>query len=204
MLFQQSRGQCICGQSLLLGCLPQSLLQFRSQGQRNGHQEHPPNGKTLSGLGVSDSIEILKASGILTDWPKRGNSQAFPTGHGRVGPVDFRVDVAGKPVRLFVADITTDELMRVNHDPSQLPRGCRRRRLPLGQAGSVTELHGNAPAWTHSRPGRIRCVLVGLWQRLSYGFRAQRELGFDGQAWRASSAAQAWSGSDRGGLGVPS
>ncbi len=40
-----------------------------------------------------------------------------------VEAVDFGLNVAGKPFRLFVADITTDQLLQLRQDPSRLPPG---------------------------------------------------------------------------------
>ncbi len=47
----------------------------------------------------------------------------FAGSEERIDAVDFGVDVGGKPFRLFVADITSDQLTRVKQDPSQLPPG---------------------------------------------------------------------------------
>ena len=47
----------------------------------------------------------------------------FAGSEERIDAVDFQVDVGGKPFRLFVADITSDQLVRVKQDPSQLPPG---------------------------------------------------------------------------------
>jgi len=40
-----------------------------------------------------------------------------------VEAVDFGLDVAGKPFRLLVADITSDQLVQLRQDPSCLPPG---------------------------------------------------------------------------------
>jgi hypothetical protein len=40
-----------------------------------------------------------------------------------VEAVDFGLDVAGKPFRLLVADITSDQLLELRQDPSRLPPG---------------------------------------------------------------------------------
>ena len=37
--------------------------------------------------------------------------------------IDFGLDIEGARFRLFVADVTTDQLERVKQDPSRLPRG---------------------------------------------------------------------------------
>ena len=37
--------------------------------------------------------------------------------------VDFGLDVGGTPFRLYVADIATEELLRIQQDPSRLPPG---------------------------------------------------------------------------------
>jgi hypothetical protein len=47
----------------------------------------------------------------------------FAGSEEQIDAVDFGVDVGGKPFRLFVADITSDQLVRVKQDPSQLPTG---------------------------------------------------------------------------------
>jgi hypothetical protein len=47
----------------------------------------------------------------------------FAGSEEQIDAVDFGVDVGGKPFRLFVADITSDQLVRVKEDPSQLPPG---------------------------------------------------------------------------------
>jgi hypothetical protein len=47
----------------------------------------------------------------------------FAGSEQRIDAVDFGVDVGGKPFRLFVADITSDQLMRIKQDPSKLPSG---------------------------------------------------------------------------------
>ena len=37
--------------------------------------------------------------------------------------IDFGLDVEGVPFRLYVADITSEQLDRIKHDPSRLPNG---------------------------------------------------------------------------------
>jgi hypothetical protein len=59
----------------------------------------------------SDEIRLLE----VNDRP--AGSQAS------VEAVDFGVNVAGKPFRLLVADITTDQLLQLRQDPSRLPPG---------------------------------------------------------------------------------
>jgi hypothetical protein len=59
----------------------------------------------------SDEIRLLE----VNDRP--AGSQAS------VEAVDFGVNVAGKPFRLLVADITTDQLLQLRQAPSRLPPG---------------------------------------------------------------------------------
>jgi hypothetical protein len=41
----------------------------------------------------------------------------------KVEAVDFGLDVEGAPLRLFVADLTSDQLAQIRQDPSRLPAG---------------------------------------------------------------------------------
>jgi hypothetical protein len=40
-----------------------------------------------------------------------------------VEPIDFGLDIEGAPFRLFVADVTSEQLEQIKHDTSRLPRG---------------------------------------------------------------------------------
>lgn len=42
---------------------------------------------------------------------------------GKAAAIDFGLDVEGAPFRLFVADITSEQLDQIKHDPSYLPVG---------------------------------------------------------------------------------
>ncbi len=44
-------------------------------------------------------------------------------GGDRVEAIDFGLDIGGVPFRLFVADVTTEELQDVKRDPTRLPQG---------------------------------------------------------------------------------
>lgn len=47
----------------------------------------------------------------------------FAGNEAHVEALDFGLEVGGVPFRLFVADITSDQLARIKNDPSRLPRG---------------------------------------------------------------------------------
>jgi hypothetical protein len=47
----------------------------------------------------------------------------FAGNEAEVEPVDFGLDIEGAPLRLFVADITSDQLDRIQKEPTRLPHG---------------------------------------------------------------------------------
>jgi hypothetical protein len=47
----------------------------------------------------------------------------YPGNGQKPEPIDFGLDIEGAHFRLFVADITSEQLERIKHDPSFLPRG---------------------------------------------------------------------------------
>lgn len=47
----------------------------------------------------------------------------FSRADDRIEPLDFGIEVAGTPVKLFVADVSSDQFEQMRNDPSRLPKG---------------------------------------------------------------------------------
>jgi hypothetical protein len=47
----------------------------------------------------------------------------MPAGESNVSAINFGLDIEGAPFRLFVADVTTEQLDQIKQDPSRLPSG---------------------------------------------------------------------------------
>ena len=66
-------------------------------------------------------------------------SERFTSGHARIEPVDFGLDVAGAKLRVLVADITSEQLERIKAEPKKwLPEGWV---LPNSMIWGRRELH---------------------------------------------------------------